>query len=68
MPAEKPKEDRKDAIIKRLAQIEAALSDLHLTEGNLRRERTALWEEYRAIVAAAIEGSGEPKAEAGMAG
>ena len=47
MPVEKSKEDRRDAIINRLAQIEAAFSDLHLTESGLRKERTALWVEYK---------------------
>lgn len=68
MTAEKPKEERADQIIRRLGQIEAALCDLNLTARNLRRERTALWEEYHAIVVAEIERGGEPKVTAGKAG
>jgi hypothetical protein len=62
MMVKKLEEDRKDAIIRRLSQIDAALGDLHLTETNLRKERTALWDEYRGLIAADLEVKSEPVA------
>jgi hypothetical protein len=62
MTEKKPNEERVDRIFKRLVQIEHALTDLHLAVGNLREERTALWDEYRGLIAADLEVKSEPAA------
>jgi len=69
MTEEKLKEERVDRIFKRLVQIEHALADLHLAETNLRKERTALWDEYRGLIAADLEVESEPAvAASGVSG
>lgn len=68
MSVEKPREERADSIIRRLAQIEHALSDLHLAETNLRKERTALWHEYCGLIAVGLEAKGESDVASGVSG
>lgn len=68
MSSEKPREERADSIIRRLAQIEHALADLHLAKNNLCKERTALWDEYRGLIAADLEAKSELAVTSGVSG